>query len=251
MVLSEVIASKLYFWSLKGLLFVFVLLVTWLSGRIVRFVIGRLSKRSIPYFYTTLQEYGKWLTWLSGFLVALGTLGLSEGALLVAVVLLGVGFLMSTKDALQNIFARPFIDISSDFNVGDWIRIGDIAGRVIEVNSISTLLITKAGEMAVIPNKTFLRETVINESYQAGYELTIPIVVKKDVDEVLLEQEIMKIAESQRKYIKPGVNPNIVTIAASDRSKELALIIVLKDRQDKLKFVEAINDGVKQLLDRL
>lgn len=251
MVLTEAIASMLYLWSLKGLLFLFVLLVTWLSGRVVRFIIGRLMKRNIPYFYTTLQEYGKWLTWLAGFLVALGTLGLSEGALLVAVVLLGIGFLMSTKDALQNIFARPFIDISSDFNVGDWIRIGSVAGRVIEVNSISTLLITKAGEMAVIPNKTFLRETVINESYQAGYELTMPIVVNKSVDEFLLEHEVMKIAEGQSKYIKPGVIPNVVTIASSDRSKELALIVVLKDRQDKAKFVEAVNDGIKKLLDGL
>ncbi len=251
MILGEAITGQLYFWSFKGLLFIFVLLVTWLAGRFVRFFIGRIFKKPFPYFYASLREYGKWITWLAGFLVALATLGLSSEILLITILLLGSGLILATKDALQNLFARPFIDIYSEYKTGDWMRIGDIGGRVIEINALNTILITKAGDMAIVPNHLFLKNIMINESYQAGYELTIPIMIDKEIDEMELEKGVIKVAEGQNRYLKPGVSPSVITIKSDNNSKELALILVLKDRQDKKIVIEAINDGVKKLLDEI
>lgn len=243
--------ERIYFIALKSLLFFFVLFLTWFMGRAVRFLVGRVLRKAIPHFYANLQEYVKWIVWLLGLLVALSTLGLSEEILLLAILLMGIAALVASRDSLQNFFSRPFLDLYADFKVGDWIKIGRVVGRVIEINSMNTILITKKGNMAVVPNYLFLREMVINESHQTGYEITVPIVVETSVDEIVLEKEVLVLVAGVRKYLKPGVNPSVVTIKTDEKSKELALIVMLKDREHKALVMKTINDGIKRILDRL
>jgi len=188
---------------------------------------------------------------LLDYFFGLNTLGLSEQLLEIVIIMFGIGVLIGIKDPISNILSRPFLDIYSDYKVGDWIKVGDIGGKVIEINALNTILITKSGDMAVVPNNYFIKNIIINESYQTGYEVTIPIVVDNDTDDITLEKEIIRLTANVKKYLKDGANPSIIIVQTDERSKELALTLVLKDRENKAVVIEKIKEDVKKLLDKM
>ena len=97
----------------------------------------------------------------------------------------------------------------------------------------------------------FIKEMMINESYQAGYEVTIPVVVDKDVDDIELEEKILDLTVEVKKYLKEGANPSVITIKTDEKSKELALTLILKDRENKGVVVDRIKERINKLLDKM
>jgi len=75
---------------------------------------------------------------------------------------------LALQDTLGNIMAGLALQLERDFEVGDWINLGDrtspIVGRVREVRWRATTIVTKNGDLMLIPNSAITRAMITNYS---------------------------------------------------------------------------------------
>ncbi len=73
-----------------------------------------------------------------------------------------IGFAL--QDTLGNTFSGLAIQIEKPFRVDQWVRIGDIEGRVVAITWRAARLQTKSGDTISVPNNIVSKEAIINYS---------------------------------------------------------------------------------------
>ena len=106
----------------------------------------------------------KWLIWLIGILISLSILGIDVSTLVLGLGLLTliIGVAMSTW--IENLVAGVMVQAEKEIWVGDRITILKwqiIEGTVIKLNIRTTVIKTKEGDIAFIPNKLFMDTPII------------------------------------------------------------------------------------------
>jgi small-conductance mechanosensitive channel len=84
------------------------------------------------------------------------------GGLLAA---LGVGSIvlgLALQDTLGNVMAGIALLFERPFQTGDWIKIGDCEGEVIEMNWRSVRIRTRERDLLVVPNSILGKQTIVN-----------------------------------------------------------------------------------------
>jgi small-conductance mechanosensitive channel/CRP-like cAMP-binding protein len=75
---------------------------------------------------------------------------------------------LALQDTLGNVMAGLALQLERDFEVGDWINVGDrsspIVGRIREVRWRATTITTKNGDLMLIPNAAITRAMITNFS---------------------------------------------------------------------------------------
>jgi small-conductance mechanosensitive channel/CRP-like cAMP-binding protein len=79
-----------------------------------------------------------------------------------AIVAAIIGFAL--QETLGNAFAGIAIQIEKPFRVGHWIAAGDHLGRVVEVTWRATKVLTKAGNLTIVPNSQMAAQAIQNYS---------------------------------------------------------------------------------------
>lgn len=80
----------------------------------------------------------------------------------------GAALAFALQEQLGNVFAGLAIQIEKPFNVGHWINVGSLEGRVVEVTWRATKLRTKSGNLVVVPNSAIAREVITNYTEPAA-----------------------------------------------------------------------------------
>ncbi len=91
---------------------------------------------------------------LAVFLLILTELGVNVFPLLTGVGILGLGIGMGARTLVADLIAGFFILLENQFNVGDWIKIGGTAGKVIKISLRTITLKGKKGNIYIIPNSS-------------------------------------------------------------------------------------------------
>jgi len=90
--------------------------------------------------------------------------GLDLGQLATA---LGVGGLvlgLALQDPLGNLFSGIVLLFERPLQVGHWVRIGDTVGTMVEANWRAVHLMTRAGDLHIVPNSVLAKESFVNYS---------------------------------------------------------------------------------------
>jgi small-conductance mechanosensitive channel len=175
---------------------------TWRS-RVPKLLID-LSRLILILVGTAIVLATVWHLDLAGLATALG----------VSSIVLGLALqdtLGSVTSGIALLFERPF-------SVGDWLKIGDKVGKVIDMNWRAVRLITLEQEMLVIPHKVISGEIIRNfsqpqplhaERIQLGFSYDDPPNLAKEVllNTALMTQGILSLPE-----------PQVFTLAYSDSS---------------------------------
>jgi small-conductance mechanosensitive channel/CRP-like cAMP-binding protein len=69
---------------------------------------------------------------------------------------------LALQDVLGNVIGGVALQAERPFQVGDWVRIGDLEGRVIEMNWRATRLATLDDDHLILPNSSVARERIRN-----------------------------------------------------------------------------------------
>ncbi len=77
-----------------------------------------------------------------------------------------VGFAL--QDTLGNAFAGLALQSEKPFHVGQWVRVGELEGRVAEITWRATKLRTKTGNFVIVPNNIVSKEAITNYSEPAA-----------------------------------------------------------------------------------
>lgn len=127
----------------------------------------QLARLAVLFGATAFLLSGVWGIDLRGVLTALGV-----GSLVMALAL---------QDTLSNLVSGVLLVFDRPFEIGDWVRSGDIVGKVVDINWRAVRLWTKDGDQVVIPNGR-LGTNVI-------YNYTRPVAVHAERIEVCFAHE--------------------------------------------------------------
>ncbi|MDF1532818.1 MAG: mechanosensitive ion channel family protein [ANME-2 cluster archaeon] len=222
--------------------FLLIILVTALIAHISKTLISTALHSSSSYLATRIQRYIFLLVWAVGIILAINQVGVSTDILLLLTALVAIGFFLSAYPVLQNFISRSFLSLQ--YKVGDTLSIEGLSGKVIEITDLNTVLLDEDGNLVSVPNVMFIKS--IWTKYQpAGYELTLPVVIKKDIDTVAFETALLESIVNLKKYFKRSAA--VVTSKTDDKTIELSLIMNLKDPEKKSLVTTEINEKVERL----
>lgn len=142
-----------------------VLVLTWLMARLVSSILSRLLarrrklKRGFKDLFTQLVSVAIWIT---GLVIAAIIVfpGMTPGKVLAGLGLTSIALGFAFKDIIENFLAGILILWKFPFDPGDFIRWGDIEGKIEEITIRMTLIRKTDGELVVLPNATLFKDPV-------------------------------------------------------------------------------------------
>ncbi|OHX67584.1 mechanosensitive ion channel family protein [Flammeovirga pacifica] len=170
--------------SIITILFAFVLVFV-LSSKLKKMLVNRVLPKygldeSVSYNIGTISRY---------FFVSIGCIiifqssGINLSSLSVLIGALGVGIGFGLQTIADNFISGVIILFEQPIKVGDMIEIGDTRGKVVEINSRSSTILTNDNITVIVPNSQFISNNVINWSHnEKRVRLRIPIGVSYNED---------------------------------------------------------------------
>ncbi len=139
------------------------------------------------------KTLSNWLMIIVGFLLAIATLNylalpLTVFAFLGGALLIGVGF--GTQTLIKNFISGIIVLFERKIRVGDIVDIGSGPGKIIEINTRSSILRSGDGKETLVPNSLFLENKVtsltlsnkkIRQSIKITSSLSTPSQIVSDV----------------------------------------------------------------------
>jgi small-conductance mechanosensitive channel/CRP-like cAMP-binding protein len=113
----------------------------------------------------------------------------ATGAVLTAVIGLAL------QDTLGNVVGGLALQLDSTIRVGDWIRVQDIGGRVVEIRWRSTSIETRNWETVVIPNSVLTRSQVTVLGRREGAEALMRRAVAFQVDFRFIPTQVIDVVQ--------------------------------------------------------
>ena len=231
--------------------FAIIVLATWIIARSLSAIIWRLFAHMSPLMAIHAKRIAWISTWSIGIIFALEQLGLRIDLLLLIVGLLGAAAIVANVDTLRNLSSKYFSDVYIPFKVGDFIKVCGYSGKVIEINPMSTILLTEKEELVSIPNSIFLREIVVNATPHAWREIAIPIVIDSGVDLAEFEREVIRSCNKLRLHLDERFPPIITVKSREPKSTSLVLTLMLKDPGKKEEIVSEVNLRVAEIIGKM
>src|SRR5262249_57888707 len=71
---------------------------------------------------------------------------------------------LALQETLGNLIAGIAVLFERPFQIGDWIKVGDLLGKVHEINWRSVRVRTRAQDLVVVPHSLIAKETITNYS---------------------------------------------------------------------------------------
>ncbi|HVL35644.1 MAG TPA: mechanosensitive ion channel family protein [Burkholderiales bacterium] len=129
--------------------------------------------------------------------------GMDLGSLVTTSAILTAVLAFSMQDTLGNVLGGIAIQLDNSVQVGDWIRVDDLTGRVRDIRWRSTLIETRNWETVVIPNSMLMKSRVAILGRRDGSPRQWRRILNFMVD--------------------PGVPPARVIAIVEDEMRELAI----------------------------
>lgn len=133
-------------------------------------------------------------------------------------VFLGVLFTFSSSGSLSNIFAGLVLTYTRSFRIGDFVKIGDVEGDIIEKTLLVTRIRTIKNEEVTIPNSEVMNRHTINfssASQDAGLIVHSTVTIGYDAPWQHVHELLIN-AALDSDYIMPEPKPFVLQTALND-----------------------------------
>ena len=208
------------------LAFAIVLIVVFVGTRAVvvlleEDVFSRMTlPRGVPYALSTLTRY---VLLLTGFLLALGALGLDLTRITVLVSALGLGIGFGLQQIMNNFMSGLILLFERPVQVGDSIQMDGLSGDVLRIGIRSSTLRTSQGAEVIVPNSKMIEENVTNwtlSDRRRRCDLDLGVAADDDVERVM--QTLVEVARRHpRVAAAPGPEALLVRLGRNANHYQL------------------------------
>jgi small-conductance mechanosensitive channel len=236
---------------LSLLMFGVVLFVALFLSRMIR---KFLDKRVLPRFshidsgfkYTLLRVLHYVIIFL-GMLYALKIgfgADLTGIAVIVGFLSVGIGFGLQaiTGDVISGfilLFERPI-------RIGDYLKLGEMEGRVVQINLRSTMVVTNDQVTIIVPNSELVKNRVINWSYSPKVRIKIPVETSENSDINVVTDTLIKSAEGIT-HVLEEPKPIVRMIGHGDSSIQFELLVWIDAPHDHQQIRSDIHRQIHYL----
>jgi len=235
----------------RVLVFTAVILVTFVLARLVNAVV-RTALRAVPVL--TVDQAARLATlfvWLVGLLVAVNQLGLVLDVLLLLIALGGIFVVVGLRDLLPNLFSKVLVGVYLPFKKGDEIQIGKYAGKVIEINQVTTLLLGSEGSLIAVPNSLFLKQVLVNKTSVASRRLTIPVSIPATISLPEAEAAILKQVYKYRANFDHRFPPMFTVKKFGQSSVDAEIELVVANPENRDALISELTGRISALVDQM
>lgn len=165
-------------------------------------------------------------------LIALPLIGIDLTVLSVLGGALGVGIGFGLQKIASNYISGFIILGDGSIRIGNRLTVNDFTGYVTKITSRFVVLRSLQGAEALIPNETFITQTVINDSYSSNsllQHIDLQISYQSNVE---LAMQIMIDVAKQYDRIDTSSGPNAYLLSFADNGVNLRLSFWLKDPEN-------------------
>jgi small conductance mechanosensitive channel len=241
--ITDIVTDAIYF--------VAIIAATWLIAHFVDSFLGRFLRLGPPLILVHVRRLVSTFIWLIGVLLALAQIGLRIEILLLLIGLSGAALAIANRDTLENVASKYFADFYIPFKIGDSITIRGYSGKVIEINPISTVLITEDENLISVPNSLFLREVVVNSTPKAWKEVSIPILISSDIPLASFESNVLRSCNRLRHHLDERFPPILAVKNRETNRTELTLTLMIKEPETKDMIVSTITKRVQEIQEEM
>ncbi|WP_227380658.1 mechanosensitive ion channel family protein [Haladaptatus halobius] len=246
--ISQLVSNYL----IPAVLFLVTLIVVYLAGKAFLLpVLTRVLDRQghDPSVKSLAENLAGVLIWVLAFAVAFTVAGfgsvIAAFGVFAGAIALAVGF--AAQDVLSNFVAGIFILKDNPFDVGDWIEVNDIVGRVEDIDLRVTRIRTFDNERITVPNSDLANSALTNPVaydklrqkfvFGIGYEDDIDSAKEVILDEASKNTEILD---------DPGTSIRVTELADSYVGLQTRFWIANPNRANFMRvqsdFVEAVKN---------
>jgi potassium efflux system protein len=227
--------------------------VTWLSTKLVRFVLDhevlpRLNLRTgVPIAISTIVGY---LLVVTGFVLALAALGIDLTKVTLLAGALGVGVGLGLQSVVNNFASGLILMLERPINVGDQIDVGGVLGEVKRIGVRSSTIRTFQGAEVIVPNADLASKQVINWTLSdraRRYEIDVGVAYGSDPAQVLrlLEDAAASVPEVQKVPV-----PRALFTGFGDSSLDFRLFAWVESVDIGLQAQNTLRTAILRLLDQ-
>lgn len=174
--------------------------------------------------------------------LVLSHLGINITAILSTLGIGGLAFAMAAKDSLSNFFGGINIMVDNIFKMGDWIRVGDVEGTVVEIGLRSTTVRTFDNALITMPNSLVSTASVLNwtrRSVGRRIKMYIGVTYESNMDDIRQALEDIKQMLSDHPDI---ASPNEKHLSGRARNRFLSQEDLHGIKSTQLVFLDRYND---------
>jgi len=147
-------------------------------------------------------------------LMAVQTFGYPITGILASLGIGGLAFALAAKDSVSNIFGSLMIIFDRPFQVGDWIKAGDMEGTVEEVGFRSTKIRTFAKTLICVPNNIIANMPLDNFSRMPKRRVKLTVGVTYATTPELMRQAVRDIRAMLKEH--PAVDQDFFLVNFTD-----------------------------------
>jgi small conductance mechanosensitive channel len=149
----------------------------------VRGALGRLRPtrrdKTLTEFFA---QMARWLVLVFGMIMVLQRLGVQTTSIIAVLGAASLAIGLAIRGTLSDLAAGVMLLILRPYRVGDQLEIGDLVGRVRELDLFNTEMITPDGRKLVLPNSKALEDIVINETAYGERRADVTVGIHYDSD---------------------------------------------------------------------
>jgi small-conductance mechanosensitive channel len=165
-----------------------------------------------------------------GFLIAVAASGLPMDKITIVLGALGVGIGLGLQTIVNNLVSGVILIFEQPFRIGDFIELGDMKGRVLDIGIRSSKLVMEEGAEVIMPNADLLSGRVVNWTLRNdNVRLELPIALESaghSLDEV---KEIISNELVGTEHVIKTIPPEIFLLSLTDKQMNLNIFIWIND----------------------
>ncbi|MDZ5606615.1 mechanosensitive ion channel family protein [Bacillus pseudomycoides] len=168
--------------------------------------------------------------------------GLLAGA---GVVGLAIGF--GAQSLVKDVITGAFILLEDQFSVGDYVRIGQFEGVVLEIGLRTTKIKSWTGEINILPNGSIIQVTNFSVSNSIAF---VDVSISYDSDIARAEQIIEELLEElPEKYEQMVATPQLLGVQTLGASEVVLRVIAEVEPMQHAPIARALRKEIKNRLD--
>jgi len=168
--------------------------------------------------------------------------GINITAILSTLGIGGLAFAMAAKDSLSNFFGGLNIMVDHMFKMGDWIKVGDVEGTVVEIGLRSTTVRTFDNALITMPNAMVSTASVLNwnrRSVGRRIKMHVGVTYESNINDI--RQAVADIKQMLEEH--PGIaSPKEAHTSSRARNKFLKQEDLHGIKSTQLVFLDRYGD---------
>lgn len=182
-----------------------------------------------------------------GLLIALNAVDIQLTSLTVAFGVLGVGIAFGLQNITSNFVSGLILLFERDINVGDYVSVANTMGQVRAIRMRSTTVVTFDNVTLIVPNSSFIADTVTNWSVgDPKIRISIPVGVAYGSDTELVTKLLMKAAQDHPDVLQHP-EPIVYFKEFGDSSLNFELMAWIPNPMIRLRTISNLNYAIDRL----